>query len=115
MSAITVTPQDRAAGFKEITVLMESGRRESIRVYPMTVHKMVLLDKAGMNTHSMYEFIATAIQRNIPAVLKIHPQSYQDILIVTTGLMAEGYENIARQAVIDVGHGVVERAMEAAR
>ena len=115
MSAPTVSDKDRAACFKEISVRMRSGRVERVRVFPMPIREMVSMNSAKMTTHLMYKFLGIALQRNAPFVLKIEPESYQDVFTVTVGLMANGLEDMARQAMINAAQTVMNKAVGASQ
>ena len=107
---MNVTPQDQAAGFKEIRIAMLDGKFEVVRVSSPKPEKLMELMAQKMSQVVVFDFVGTVIDQNADFVLRIHPESFQEIFL--TGFALVGMENLVRQAMLNVSEKLRQKASE---
>jgi hypothetical protein len=103
---MNVTPQDQAAGFKEIRIAMLDGKFEVVRVSVEKPEKLAEL--FAQNTTQVKAFIGEAIGRDLNFVEQIHPQSFHEIFLAVFALL--GMENLVRQEMLNVSEKLRQKA-----
>ena len=105
---MSVTDQDRAAGFKEIRVAMLDGKFEVVCVSTLPDEKMFEIMGQKMSAKLIYQFAVAATGKPLDFILEMDQKSISQIFITVCGLI--GREQIATQAAINAGLKMLESA-----
>lgn len=105
---MSITDQDRAAGFKEIRISMLDGKFEIVRVTAPTPEKLVETMSQKPSQKMVFDFIASVTAKDLRFVLEMNPSSYVEIFITASGLC--GLEVSAQQAAVQAALKMIKAA-----